>query len=140
MLCIIGAHQLSNKYHDLSNINSEQIDKWLSEQNNLKQIISLKKINVNLEKFTLYFTVDNLIIKPSQANLDKSYSQVTIEKLTGKINILEIILFGKIRLNDLLANHVNYRVNNLYANQEIETISGDIALNLDFFENASMLT
>ncbi len=140
IICLIGAYKVSNTYKYISSLNVEKISKWLNKNNDHNYLIDVKNITINLDGLNICFILEDILISDiniakKHTNINSALNIIQIQQITGKINILSSILFGKIKINNIIVKEINVTANSIYSLQKIKEIIGNITIDVNFYKN-----
>ena len=146
VVTVVGGYKISSAYNAVSNITADQISKWLNQANNSDYTIDVKKVQLEWRGINIYLVLNDIsitddfsklsIISPAHKNLKKNNNRHHVAKaqeITGRINILSAILFGKIKMNNFIVKEIDFTANSIYPLQKISQINGNMVVDVNFF-------
>jgi hypothetical protein len=116
-----------NKYQYIINLSSEDLARLINNKNYNNCLVNIGKINFKLDSVWINFKIDNLSLK-----LINNHSTVNIQELTGRINILSIILYNKINITKLSLKNICLTANIFYPKSVITELIGNLNANMFF--------
>lgn len=116
-----------NKYQYIINLSNEDLVHLINNKNYNNCLVNIGKINFKLDSVWINFKIDNVSLK-----LTNNHSTVSIQELTGRINILSIILYNKINITKLILKNICLTANIIYPKSVITELIGNLNANMFF--------
>ena len=131
----VCCNKIYNKYQEIINITAEDLSNWVNQNSGNNILIKLEKIKLNWHSTNLYFRLDNVSLSLKNNNIVK----VKLQEVTGKVNILSVVLYSKIKITDIIAKEVHFVANNIYHKEFITQLVGTVEIDAKFTKDIKML-
>lgn len=115
----VVCYNLYNSYQSVIHITSQDITNWLKKKNYNNVDVKIATIQFNWSAINLNFDLEKVTLKLNN-------DVITINKITGKINILSFILYNKIKISDFIIVDPYLSINNISPKQGIKELVGKI--------------
>lgn len=129
-------YNLYNSYQSVIHITAQDITNWLKKKNYNNVDVKIAKIQFNWSAIDLNFDLEKVTLKLNN-------DVITINKMTGKINVLSFIVYNKIKIADVVIADLYLSINNISPKQGIKELVGKIdcygALNKNLNKNSSLI-
>lgn len=134
MFGIIG-NKIYDKYQTIINITAKDLSNYLSSNHyNNKIIFKLENIKLNWQASNLHFSTDNISLR-----FRDNHTAIDAQQVTGEINVLSFIFYGKIKIANLIVKNMKITANQLYTATNIMELVGNIGINFDFTKKIKVL-
>jgi len=123
----VCVNKIYNKYQAIINITAEDLSNWLNKNNDHNVVINVEKIKLHWDSTNISLCLNNIHLK-----LKDNHTVIKLQEVTGKINILSVVLYNKIKITEFVAKNIDIVANNIHNKEGIAELVGTIEINANF--------